>query len=677
MELSLFMSRLKIKNRNQIIDLIAVAFCVALFLLYSYRIRFGIGHMDESFYLSIAQRFAKGDRPLVDEWHVTQLSDLFLVLPYMLFTKVTGGTEGIMLFMRQLFVTVNALFFFVLYGKLRPYRWYGLIAAAVFSSFVPHAMFVLNYYSMTNFALMLISVVLFIDKKSAPDSPISTTKLLFAGTLLSAAVLIQPPLAFLYFLYSITVLIYTIVRKRSPEFGKRFAFFFNTRCWLLMTAAVVVCAGIFLVFLNFKSGLKNVIQNIPNLLSDSYYNASIFESTLWISLLKRILVPFQMFGTVNCILLFLLCIAVFVNKKFNHGSKNQVLYKYILFLLTNVFLLLCFVYPIVSKVFFKATSWNDWNYFTVTPLPFFAFGLINYLLCEKPDPRFILIWFLSLFSSFFTDVVSTATLGTYGIIAVIPGILCFKQIYQEYASDQQGTLSTVHRGKKQKAAAQHHIRALKTGGVFLRISRISFVLFLILICFNIYLQSARLLFEPLFNETQIPLNAIFSSYNFKKIETGPYKGIETTDIIRSNVYDYQADLDIVKNECNHFVYLDNSNPLSFLYLDLPTSNCFTWPSVSFLSRHLVFFEKNPDKRPDTIYFCYDFYLKENPDQSSAQLTNRFARLLCENVCDGSIISGKKGLIVKVNSWKDCSYAPLYEWISETERQYVNDNNVNR
>ncbi|MBQ6419631.1 MAG: hypothetical protein IJK02_01020 [Clostridia bacterium] len=60
--------------------------------------------MDESFYLVVAQRFAKGDRPLVDEWHLSQLAELLPVPFYSAFRACAGGTQGFILFMRHMFL---------------------------------------------------------------------------------------------------------------------------------------------------------------------------------------------------------------------------------------------------------------------------------------------------------------------------------------------------------------------------------------------------------------------------------------------------------------------------------------------------------------------------------------------------------------------------------------------
>ena len=146
----------RIREKMKYYDVLSVVICAVVFVFFFVRVRYGINRVDESFYLTVAQRFARGERPLVDEWQLSQLSDLFLVPFYRLFVAVTGGTEGIILFMRQVFLIANLVFYWILYGKLRTYRIWGLMATAVVSFYIPWAMFTLNYYTMAPRLLTLI-----------------------------------------------------------------------------------------------------------------------------------------------------------------------------------------------------------------------------------------------------------------------------------------------------------------------------------------------------------------------------------------------------------------------------------------------------------------------------------------------------------------------------------------
>ena len=66
-----------------LLGLTAVFFC--------WRCRYGFAEADEAFYPTIAYRLTQGDRLLVDEWHMSQLSSVLLYLPVLLFTRLTGA----------------------------------------------------------------------------------------------------------------------------------------------------------------------------------------------------------------------------------------------------------------------------------------------------------------------------------------------------------------------------------------------------------------------------------------------------------------------------------------------------------------------------------------------------------------------------------------------------------
>ena len=84
-----------------LLGLTAVFFC--------WRCRYGFAEADEAFYPTIAYRLTQGDRLLVDEWHMSQLSSVLLYLPVLLFTRLTGGTAGIYLALRYLYVAVQCI----------------------------------------------------------------------------------------------------------------------------------------------------------------------------------------------------------------------------------------------------------------------------------------------------------------------------------------------------------------------------------------------------------------------------------------------------------------------------------------------------------------------------------------------------------------------------------------
>lgn len=62
-------------------DLAALLTGAAVLVYFLFIARYGIKTADESFYLSVPYRLKNGDSLFADEWHVSQLSGVLLLLP--------------------------------------------------------------------------------------------------------------------------------------------------------------------------------------------------------------------------------------------------------------------------------------------------------------------------------------------------------------------------------------------------------------------------------------------------------------------------------------------------------------------------------------------------------------------------------------------------------------------
>ena len=65
------------------------------------RLRFGVDLTDEAFYVAMPYRFFVGDQPFVDEILIQQTAALMSYPLVAGFVETTGGTDGIVLFLRQ------------------------------------------------------------------------------------------------------------------------------------------------------------------------------------------------------------------------------------------------------------------------------------------------------------------------------------------------------------------------------------------------------------------------------------------------------------------------------------------------------------------------------------------------------------------------------------------------
>jgi len=126
------------EKRSSLLTACAAFVAVAVVGALSYRIGLGFDPQDEGFAVVVPWRWALGDRPFVDEMNLMQTAG-FLTYPFVkAYVWVTGGSEGIVLYLRQLYVLwvgiVTGLVFFGLKGLV---RWqYGAAISAVYITFV-------------------------------------------------------------------------------------------------------------------------------------------------------------------------------------------------------------------------------------------------------------------------------------------------------------------------------------------------------------------------------------------------------------------------------------------------------------------------------------------------------------------------------------------------------------
>ena len=241
-------SKLKtLDGEKRSVRLAAVCAAVCCCLLYGWfvlSVPYGFGVPDEAFYLTIPQRLLLGDRMLLEEWHLSQFTAVFQLLPYAVFTKLTGGTEGIVLCMRYVYLAMSFTSFWYIFIKLRKTPWRALLCAFCFCAFVPFAVFAPNYYTIPIF-LLLISCFTFCSDATCP----SRVHLFFAGVLFAGAVLITPALTLAYLFYSILALVYFIAQKKGRLWLADWSFILNVRVWLFFFFGVLVSAVAFTTYL--------------------------------------------------------------------------------------------------------------------------------------------------------------------------------------------------------------------------------------------------------------------------------------------------------------------------------------------------------------------------------------------------------------------------------------------
>ena len=89
-----------LKKNNKKDSITIMVFTIVLILadsLMFWKTKYGYGGNDESFYLTIAHRLVKGDAMLADEWHMSQMSGIFIYPIMKFYLRLIPSTEGILL----------------------------------------------------------------------------------------------------------------------------------------------------------------------------------------------------------------------------------------------------------------------------------------------------------------------------------------------------------------------------------------------------------------------------------------------------------------------------------------------------------------------------------------------------------------------------------------------------
>lgn len=221
---------------------------VVIFLFW--RCRFGFAYDDETFYLTIPYRLCMGDRLLLHEWHLTQLSGILLVPLVKLYLVLFHSTEGIVLFSRYVFTAVWAAGGLFLWWKMKRFSPLGAMAATFcFVVYAPYGIMELSYHSLSLLLFLATCVLLITNDHDSSD--------IIAGIMYSEAVLCSPFLVVLYPVSALGVLIAAALKRRTL-----------VRRWLYFTAGVMLIFIPFCVMLLRFGSIPDYLRALPNILDD-------------------------------------------------------------------------------------------------------------------------------------------------------------------------------------------------------------------------------------------------------------------------------------------------------------------------------------------------------------------------------------------------------------------------
>ncbi len=591
-------------------DIAAVVCGLALFSYFFATARLMIGSQDELFYFTVPQRILQGDLFFIHEWHFSQLSLIFNILPYWVYTAVTGGTQGLILCMRYLYIAVDLIFYAYLYVKLRRFRFAGLVSALFFCALFPQAICSGSYYLFSTMAFTALCVLLLVDSPRA-----GAVKTLFAGVLLACAVLAEPLLIFVFLLYFLLVVLRALSAPRHKlQLIEALANVLNTKTFLLLLAGAFSVFTVFMAYLLFSGTLRRLPEVLPYLLKDTVYTgAGLFNG-------EKLSDAVGFFGALPLVGLLLsvcACAAYRIMKK-----KSRTL-RFAAFTALCAFAALCYVHAAFSANYMLMVEFHE--------VPVLFFGPAVCLLCDEKNSRIEALAAAGLLFSFFVDLSSANVLGSGGKIVFIACALRLPVFLRELFAPVPA------RGKTGKKPARAPVpRAVKA--LVFAAAGVS--------CLCFFLWNAGFVYCEGFMKPENVAYAEGEDASLKvTLERGPYKGIVTTEKYAGVYGETLNDLDLLKSLSGGAPVAGPERLLyAYLYLDLPYGVPTAWYPLPNGERYTDYWELYPEKRP--AYFYVPMY-----DTASYEY-HAHEKMLewLSGVVRAEPVEGARGRILKVTGY---------------------------
>ena len=574
-----------------ILDCVAVAVGIALLIYYLYFTAFSVQSRDEAVYFTIPHRLLLGDNLITEEWHLCQLCAVFQLLPVKFFMAVTGGTDGIILFLRHLFCIAKIIFYFYLYGKLRKYGLAAVFAAIAFASYDVLFIAAFNYYEMAVMSFALCASVLFLNERPG------AFRLVFAGAVFACCVVNEPFAAFLYFGYTAACAVMLLKEKKKAYHPP---YLCSKKAWGCVTAGIGVCAAAFFVYLHLTAGLGNVIKALPELMTDSEYNFSlsggnIIDIDQYIEFLSALGIPALIIGGS-------VFAAVLIKKKLKGVNRERA---FLLFSLCYLFAVNYIFLPAFIASFDDALAiFSLWH-----PIYFAVFGFECAFITKHRNRGAFLFWLAGFAFTVVVDISSESTKATGLQACAFAGVPLFADCLYEFLTDE----AFVKNGK-----GGRFVKGMLRAVVPITVAAAIFIQ-----GFALYMRSEWFLLEDGFTQQYAdhcdsspddPLDAVLSR--------GPHKGIATTAFIAKKYDETLSDLDKIKELTDGPVYICGDGAWYYLYLDLPYSVYSTcYVDADAVSRNTRWWELHPDQTPTIVFVseinteCYGVF----PEQAENNL----------------------------------------------------------
>ncbi len=540
---------------------------------------------DESHYATVPFRLINGDSLVQHEWHLTQFASLFSYLPVRIWTAIKGSADGIIVFLRCVYLTIHTSVAVLVYRFFREYGKWAVLASMVFYAQVSYGIQAISYQSMfAIFTLLLALCLMSIYKKQSAKSYI------FAGICYGCCCVCNPLFCLAFVLYLIGCALwtqrdtikerlvgirYSNTTKKGKKLTKRekkeqkkqahesfpelenYNCFFTKEAMLRITCGLLILAIIAAGFFFITGGtIDSILDNIENLLKSSEYD--IASNSVFSKLLNTI----QYFSIANFHMPWILPL-LFIVMAFDKNRKNN----------THRFAYLAAT-VLWMVVFIAGVLVNIEIYLCALSLPFCVFSLVCYALTENKNKTVFFCMFVPcLIATFFHYLAADTLLAAVGVVLAVSnvaGALFTMDLWKEIRS--ASTEDSESATKNKKASIRN----------------------IIIVAFSI-----QILFYSVFYH-----HGQFFGMDAPRATTGPYAGLRMSEEQYERYTNLINDIDVIKSlsDEDNPVLIGSFRNWMYLHLDRPFATYTTWYRGALDLELLTdYYRENPKKIPKYIY----------------------------------------------------------------------------
>lgn len=248
----------------------AIAFFSILFALLVWRSFRGLDWTDESFYALEAYRLTLGDHLFQSIWNATQLSAMLYSPIVAIYTSLTGGTTGIILFLRIVFLIILfaiAILFYCAVRKKAGTLWALLAVIPIFFFSQP---LTFSYNTIHMAAFFAACGFLFAAGQTTQEKRRATLMTL-AGAACGTAFICYPPTIMALPLFCVWILFEPSLGNSAREKACHFGFF---------ALGGLLCIIALIVFISVNSSFDALFHYMRDLRSGSKKSRSLVDYAL-------------------------------------------------------------------------------------------------------------------------------------------------------------------------------------------------------------------------------------------------------------------------------------------------------------------------------------------------------------------------------------------------------------